>query len=470
MNLVITMKINTINFEKTTGMPIYRQLYSKLRDDMLAGYLKKGDQLPSIRQCERMLKISKTSIERAYEQLLMEGLIQAVPSKGYFVDIDEEHRRIRKLLSECSFSLEKSKVRYDFRSQTMDKDAFDVTLWKKYLKEVLEEEDDIATYGHAQGEYALRLALGRYAYSMRGVVSTPETMIIGASFQSLLYILCGYFDHSIIGMEESGFLQAERVFQDNGFPVVKLHMEPDGVSIRELIEKKVNILYINAGSFGSNHQPIQSNKRKELLEWAISQHTLIIEDDHNGELRYHSKPMPCMQGYDTQEHVIYIGSFSKLLLPSLRISYMVMTKKIKAQYEERNYGPSASKIEQLALARYISDGHLERHVKRLKKRYELKSRNMMHFLQKNCPQADIILEEAGLQLILRFPFETHTDDMIKICEQHDILLNQNAQNEIVMSFAGIQEREMEYAIQEVMTLWKQVEPQLICLPFHKNVV
>lgn len=461
MKLVMKMKINTINFEKTAGMPIYRQLYHKLRDDMLAGYLKKGDQLPSIRQCERMLKISKTSVERAYEQLLMEGLIQAIPQKGYFVDVDEEHRQIRKQLSERSFSMKKCKVRYDFRSQTMDKDAFDITLWKKYLKEVLDEEEDIVTYGNAQGEYALRLALGRYAYSMRGVVSTPEKMLIGASFQSLLYILCGYFDHPVIGMEESGFLQAERVFQDDGFSVVKLHTQPDGVSIKELIEKHVKVLYINAGSFGSNHQPMQSKKRKELLEWAIDQNALIIEDDHNGELRYHSKPIPCMQSYDTQDHVIYIGSFSKLLLPSLRISYMVMTNDIKARYQERNYGPSASKIEQLALARYISDGHLERHVKRLKKRYEQKSRKMMQILQQACPQAHIILEEAGLQLILRFPFEAHTGDMIHICEHHEILLNQNAQNEIVLSFAGIQEEEMEGAIQEVISFWKQVEPQLI---------
>lgn len=461
MKLVMKMKINTINFEKTAGMPIYRQLYHKLRDDMLAGYLKKGDQLPSIRQCERMLKISKTSVERAYEQLLMEGLIQAIPQKGYFVDVDEEHRQIRKQLSERSFSMKKCKVRYDFRSQTMDKDAFDITLWKKYLKEVLDEEEDIVTYGNAQGEYALRLALGRYAYSMRGVVSTPEKMLIGASFQSLLYILCGYFDHPVIGMEESGFLQAERVFQDDGFSVVKLHTQPDGVSIEELIEKHVKVLYINAGSFGSNHQPMQSKKRKELLEWAIDQNALIIEDDHNGELRYHSKPIPCMQSYDTQDHVIYIGSFSKLLLPSLRISYMVMTNDIKTRYQERNYGPSASKIEQLALARYISDGHLERHVKRLKKRYEQKSRKMMQILQQACPQAHIILEEAGLQLILRFPFEAHTRDMIHICEHHEILLNQNAQNEIVLSFAGIQEEEMEGAIQEVISFWKQVEPQLI---------
>lgn len=462
------MKLNTINFEKTTGMPIYRQLYAKLRDDILAGYLKKGDQLPSIRQCERMLKISKTSIERAYEQLLMEGLIQAVPQKGYFVDVDEEHRSIRKQLSERWFSMKKPKVRYDFRSQTMDKDAFDVTLWKKYLKEVLEEEEDIATYGHAQGEYALRLALGRYAYSMRGVISTPENMIIGASFQSLLYILCGYLDHPVIGMEESGFLQAERVFHDHGYTVVKLKMESDGVCVKEMIEKKVTVLYINAGSFGSNHQPLHSKKRKELLAWANAYHTLIIEDDHNGELRYHSKPSPCMQSYDAQNHVIYIGSFSKLLLPSIRISYMIMTKEIEASYQEQNYGPSASKIEQLALARYISDGHLERHVKRLKKRYEQKSRRMIQLLRLYCPMADIMLEEAGLQLILRFPFEVNIDKMIQICEQHDILMNKNTQNEIVLSFAGILEEEMHHAIQEVMKLWKQVEEKLDVDTFHQK--
>lgn len=450
---VITMKINTINFEKKEGIPIYRQLYEKLRDDILAGYLKKGDQLPSIRKCEKLLKISKTSIERAYDQLLMEGYIQSIPQKGFFVDVEEEQRKLRRQLVERPLKQSKVKARYDFRSQTMDKDAFDISLWKKYLKEVLETESDITTYGDAQGEYALRLALGRYAYSMRGVFSTPDRMLIGASFQSLLYILCGYIQNTIIGMEESGFSQAEQVFHDYEFEVVKLSMQTGGVCVRELIEKKVKVLYINAGSMGCDHQPLTSWKRKELLAWAKKYDAWIIEDDHNGELRYHTRLMPCMQGYDMGEHVIYIGSFSKLLLPSLRISYLIMTPNMQSKYQVQNYGPSASKIEQLALARYISDGHLERHVKRLRKRYELKSRSMMSLLKECFPEADILLEEAGLQLILRFPYEIDSQQLIDICAQHSIWLNQNAQKDIVLSFAAISLEEMDEAIHELKALW-----------------
>ncbi|RGC50892.1 PLP-dependent aminotransferase family protein [Absiella sp. AM29-15] len=454
------MKINTINFEKQNGRPIYLQLYEKLRDDMLAGYLKKNDQLPSIRKCEKQLKISKTSVERAYEQLLMEGYIVSIPQKGYFVDVDEEHCMLRKQLVERPYEVNTQKVRYDFRSQTMDKDAFDMSLWKKYLKEVLDMEQDITTYGDAQGEYALRLALGRYAYSMRGVFSTPERMLIGASFQSLLYILCGYLKEPIIGMEESGFLQAEQVFSDYGYPVIKLDMHPEGVSIEELIEKHINVLYINAGSMGSDHQPLQSKKRKELLAWAKAYHALIIEDDHNGELRYHSRPTPCMQGYDMGKHVLYIGSFSKLLLPALRISYLVMNQEMFEVYEKDHYGPSASKIEQLALARYISDGHLERHVKRLKKRYEYKCHYMMELLHRYLPDVDVYLEEAGLQLILRFPFSIDGKALIEACKKQQILCNMNAQKDLVLSFAGIHEEEMEEAVQTIVSIWKQVDKRI----------
>ena len=131
----------------------------------------------------------------------------------------------------------------------------------------------------------------------------------------------------------------------------------------------------------------------------------IIEDDHNGELRYHTRMTPAMQGFDTGGHVVYIGSFSKILLPSLRISYMVIPQALQHRYDQRanSYSPTSSKIEQLALARYIADGHLERHVRRLRRHYEQKSSHMRTLLEQWFPQADILLEEAALQFILRFP-------------------------------------------------------------------
>ena len=149
---------------------------------------------------------------------------------------------------------------------------------------------------------------------------------------------------------------------------------------------------VNSASAGYNHQPLNKKKRKELLAWAAERNAMIIEDDHNGELCYHTRMTPAMQGFDTGGHVVYIGSFSKILLPSLRISYMVIPQALQYRYDQRanSYSPTSSKIEQLALARYIADGHLERHVRRLRRHYEHKSIHMRTLLEQWFPQADIL--------------------------------------------------------------------------------
>lgn len=451
------MKIKTINFERKKGEALYKQLYKKIQQDILSGYLIKGDQLPSIRKCEQQLKLSKTSIERAYQQLLDEGYIQSVPQIGYFVDVNRESADIRKQMLYQPWVTQKEDIRYDFRSQSMDRDSFDITLWKKYLKEVL-DENEISTYGEAQGERALRTALQKYAYSIRGVLCDSEQILIGSSFQSLLYILCGLLKKScVVGMEKSGFAQAETVFQDYQYPLRKIRCDEDGIHMSDLYESDVNVLYINSGTQGSNHQPLRKKKRDELLKWANEKNAYIIEDDHNGELRYHSKLTPAMQGFDMGKHVLYIGSFSKLLLPSLRISYLVFTKDIQERFARRieTYSPTSSKIEQLALAHYIADGHMERHVKRLRKRYESRSTYMERLLHEYFPDANCLLEEAGLQFILRFSNMQAIDSFLIQAKRQHIMVQKTVMNELVLSFAAIKEEDMEQALFELSCIWNK---------------
>ena len=173
------MKLKTINFERVKGKALYVQIYDKLRSDIVSGYLVKGDQLPSIRKCEVLMKVSKTSIERAYEKLQEEGYIISLPQKGFFVDVEPENIRLRKAVTAQESKLYDEKIRYDFRSQTMDVSSFDLALWKKYLKEVLDGRYEIATYGEAQGEARLRVALQKYAYTVRGVLCTSDQLLIG---------------------------------------------------------------------------------------------------------------------------------------------------------------------------------------------------------------------------------------------------------------------------------------------------
>ncbi len=450
------MELKISTFVKETGNLLYMQIYEKLKKDIEQGYLKKGEKLPSIRKSEAIFKVSKTSVEKAYGKLVDEGYVIAKPQSGYFVDMDEEQIKKRSFLFKQE-EIVKEKIRFDFRSESMDEHMFDTKLWKKYIKEVLENHSEIATYGNAQGELMLRKALQQYAYSVRGVLCSADDIIVGSSFQSLLYLLCGLLPHDLhIGMEEECYIQAKKVFQDYHYEISNLTLFDDGVSIQELNDKNIDLLYINAGSQGKLHQPLSKKKRAELIQWAKETNSYIIEDDHNGELRYISKVNNSMQGFDIGEHIFYIGSFSRLLLPSLRISYLVLTKKMSNVYKNNKfyYAPTSSKIEQLALAHYIMDGHLERHVKRLTKKYEKKCKNTEMLIQKYFPDTAYILEEASLQFILTFE-NIDIECLKKYLDKEQIACTFTKDKKIMLSFAAIEENEMEEGIHLLSSIIKK---------------
>ena len=395
------MNIQNISFEKKKGKYVYLQIYDKIKEDILHGYLKKGDKLPSIRQCEQMWKVSRTSIEKAYIRLIDEGYVYALEHKGFYVDVEKESVAFRKQLMQETLSKKQQNILFDLQTGTIDVELFDKVLWKKYLKEVLQNKELISTYGDAQGEYTLRLALQKYAYSMRGVLCDIKQILIGSSFQSLLYIICGMLPkNSVIAMESNSFIQAKRVFQDFGFTIKYISKTEDGYNMDELYRYDITLLYVHSGAFTSTYKPISKDKEIELLHWAEKTNSYILEDDHNGELRYRSRIQPSMQGMDVGKHVFYIGSFSRILPPAFRISYLVLPLPYLKEYEKRkkSYAPTASKIEQMALAQYIIDGHLEKHVKRLSKQYGKRCREMEDVLKEIFPNTSVWLEEAAYNL------------------------------------------------------------------------
>ena len=179
----------------------------------------------------------------------------------------------------------------------------------------------------------------------------------------------------MIAIEEPGFRQAEQVFQDYGFPLRLVGGDQEGISMRELEASKASVLFVSPSNRMKARDAIPMSRRFEILNWAQQRGRLVIEDDYNGELRYSAKPIPALQSLSDGKRVAYLGSFSKLLLPSVRIGYLAMPEELAYPYWEKSagYNQTASKIEQLALARYIQEGSLERQLRRLRKLYPRKA-------------------------------------------------------------------------------------------------
>ena len=176
----------------------------------------------------------------------------------------------------------------------------DLKIWRRNIRDALNRRGALASYGEHQGERGLREALSAYSYGARGVAAAPEQIVIGAGTQPLLSILCGMLgrENKNIAMEEPGFRQAEQIFSDCGFSVLKLPGDADGIDMNELRASGAKLAYISPSNRIRTGTSLPMSRRMELLRWTDECGGDIIEDDHNGELRYRARPIPALQSMD----------------------------------------------------------------------------------------------------------------------------------------------------------------------------
>lgn len=440
------MNLTALHLNKQKHIPLYQQLYESIREDILNGFIRSGDRLPSLRDAAKQLKVSRTSVERAYEQLQLEGFLQASPKRGYYISVTEADIRIRRRILTPPKKPE-YRPKYDFRSLSVDVQNFDSVVWKRYMRDILEQQETIYSYGSVEGEWELRTALQQHLYSNCGVIADIDQILVGASFQTLLSLICGMLEEdTVIGMEKNSFLKAQQIFQDYHFPVVCLDFHNEAELIDQLRCNHITLFYCHSASFAKAKAPISETYRSVLLEWADREGTWILEDNHNGEIVVRTQLHSAMQGFDRHHRVLYFGSFSKLLLPSLRIAYMVMPPYFHDKFKKRRqyYNASASKIEQLALARYISDGHLDRHIRKLRRQYEKKSILMEQLLQESFSDIPYQLNRAGLCYHL-YPDPACFEKIIQECHKIDMIVKFD-DTSIILSFAAVDEETMRTAI------------------------
>ena len=449
-----------IFLDEHSGTPMYRQLYDSIRGKICGGELAVGEKMPSIRRIADELGVSRTTVEQAYQQLCVEGYLVSRPQSGYYVEAAVIETNAAPSYDRFDDEPEPS-VSYDFGSRYVDSRGSDLDLWRKYVRAVLSSESIVTSYGHNQGEPALRVQLARYGNLLRGVNATPDRIVIGAGVQPLLSLLCGLLGERAgrVGIESPCFPHAERVFRDFRLNITELGQDSYGVTPQELYASKADVLYLNPSNTESMGRPMPVSRRAELLRWAERTNGLIIEDDYNGALRFRSRPVPAMQGMSDGERVIYLGSFSKLLMPSVRISYMVLPADLAELYRERgaSYNQTSSKIEQLALAGYIRDGHIEKRLRRLRKLYSEKSDRILSLLNESFgSSAKIRLAETALCAELTLNCEISADELAEIALAQGVRViptdTGGRSVRLRLSFAGIQSEKIAEGVRRLYAI------------------
>lgn len=449
--------------------PLYMQLYRHFRAEIEQNNLKEGNKIPSIRSLADSLSISKITVEKAYQQLLCEGYIKSGNRTRYSVN-----RFVESSLPDpvphaaiLADSTVEAPIRYDLASGEMDMEGFDFVLWKRYINKAFMDQNRLMRYGDLQGETELRRQIVGYIRS-RGVTCHHEQVIVGPGVQSLLNMLASILkpNHDGIAFEEPGFKIGRRIWEDRGFQIIPVKLKREGIDTDELAGSGARLVYVTPSHQFPTGYIMPIGERIRLLNWASQTGATIIEDDYDSEFRYFGRPLPALKGLDTEGAVIYMGSFSKVIPPSIRISYMVLPDRLLEVYQKRVslYNQAASTVEQLALARYMADGHLERQIRRLRKLYNEKHDLFLDNIRTMFgKRVEINETESGLHMVLTVksdltPKELYDRALVQGCRialLQDYYLGEApvTPSQIILYFSKIPTTEMPTAISLLKEAW-----------------
>lgn len=368
-------------------MKKYTQLYNIIKDKIINCELKSGDKIPSVRKAAQIYNVSVTTVQNAYFDLCADGYLIAHDKKGYFVS------GIENIPSKETFEAEQSNIEFDLTGGTADEDSFDFTLWQRYIKSALRQKNRLLSYSQPKGEYDLRCAIAEYVKEKRNVITSPDRIIIGAGVGTLLQILCSLLNkNSSVSFPDKSFVQGMSIFNDYGFDV---HTR----------DKDADIIYVSPSHMTRWGDVMPIKRRLELIEYSQKNNSIVIEDDYENEFLYNVKPTPSLYALG-KGNIIYMGSFSAMLLPGIRISFMVLTKELTEEYNKnaQRFAQTASKTEQIALCNYIRDGHIKSQTRKIRRLYTAKTKAFADLLKRSLPDAQIEIGENTLQIVLSADF------------------------------------------------------------------
>ena len=463
-----------LSLNELSSVPLYQQIFQQLRELILAGQIPAGSRLPSSRDLASDNNVARVTVTQAYDQLLAEGFVMTRRGAGTYV-IDElvmpwtdEPPKIRfstwgervlKTVSHRNGHHRKRKPRADIEfgfGQTFPH-IFPYDIWRRLLARYLSTDDALLSrYGSAAGFHPLREALTDYLYHWRGVRCHPEQVVIVSGVQQALDILARLLISSgdEVLVETPGYMEAYELFRVYGAKLTPFSVGDAGFPVDQLpAGSKAKLTFITPANQFPQGGAMPLADRLSLLRWAVATNSLIIEDDYDGELRYEGRPLGALQGLDDAGRVIYLGTFSKVLFPTLRLGYMVLPEPlVKPVIQAKRFiDRGTATLTQAAVTDFITEGHFERHVRRLREVYGSRHGVLLQTLADEMP-AEIVYskEPAGQQILLRLP--THMDEKrvierateagVKIYPGATYHLQQPAPPTILLGFGPLNERQI----------------------------
>lgn len=360
-----------------------REIYRQLTRAILDGRLRPGDRLSPSRELAEALDVSRMTVNVAYERLAGEGFITSRQGAGTFVS-ELISRRTGKQRSRGAiqaravwdsveptqvFGSTPERIRYDFRTGHPDTTHFPHRAWQRaVVQALLASESSSGDYGDPAGLRGLREAVARQIGFSRGVEAVGEDIVITGGTQQALDLITRVLlaPGDTIAVEEPGYGPPRLLFEAMGYRVVGVPVDDEGLVVAAL-PRGTRAVYVTPSHQYPLGVAMTLRRRQALLEWAERANAAIIEDDYDSEFRFGGRPLEPLQSIDANGRVIYVGSFSKTMMPMLRLGFLVAPPSLRKALRNAKYLADwhTSILTQAALARFMEDGAFARHLRKM---------------------------------------------------------------------------------------------------------
>ena len=418
----------TYPLTKTGGVSLYEQLYRCIKDDILAGRLTAEEKLPSKRALAAHLEVSVITVKNAYEQLMAEGYICGREKRGYYVSPVQRPLAAQQTAGGLP-PLPEPSWEMDLVTNSIAAEDFPFTVWARLMRQTILEQGTGLLYAMPpQGAPELRRAIAAYLRQFRGMAVDAGQIIIGAGTELLYSMLVQLLGRDKrYAVEDPGYGKIARIYRSNQAEVSYIPLDSGGLSVAALEGAGADVVHISP----SHHYPtglvMPIARRQELLHWAEQgPDRFILEDDYDSEFRFVGRPIPTLFSVDEGGRVIYLNTFSKTIAPSIRISYMVLPRRLLAAFREKLgfYACTVSGFEQYTLARFMAEGYYEKHLNRMRKRYHQKRDAVIACIRSGplAHRVRITEEDAGLHFLMTLDTALPDGALRRLAEERGLRL------------------------------------------------
>ncbi len=417
-----------IAIDRKARRPLHQQIYDAYRDSIVSGTLRPGQRVPSTRGLAAELGVSRMPVLGAYAQLMAEGYFQSRVGAGTTVSLSLPDQNLAPQPYKFRAKTARGARRRQVAERSFFPDSISTPPWRRGwgafgVGQVALEEfplrpwNSLVTrhsrligpksldYGHPMGLKDLREALMVYLRTARGVRCDAEQIMIVSGSQQALDIAARVLleSGSQVWMEEPGYRYARRVFALNGCRVVPIPVDGEGLKVGVGVKRcrEARAVLVTPSHQYPLGVTMSASRRLQLLDWAERSGAWILEDDYDSDYRYEGMPISSLQGLDPNARVIYIGTFSKVLFPSLRLGYLVIPGDLVERFISvrlaMDIGPAS--FWQAVLADFIQEGHFSRHIRRMRLLYRERSHALVNGIEKELGSAvEVTGEQAGMHL------------------------------------------------------------------------